>query len=166
MRLSTAVRWIALAWLVIAVPAPAAPAEAIAPATDLVADGAESARSGRPLVLLFTATWCEYCEAVKREYFVHAARDPAFTGRAILREVVIDSERPLIDFHHRRSTHAALADERGVDLVPAVHFVDHEGARLADPVIGRIIPDWYGAYIDRALGHAASALRRQPFGSG
>jgi thiol:disulfide interchange protein len=132
----------------------------IATARDLSADGA--AASARPLVVLFSASYCGYCTAVKEEFFNHLEDDPRYRGKVTLREVVIDSETPMVDFTGNRLTHREFARENGVVLVPTVRFLDGRGAELARPMVGVVTLDYYGWYLDQRIAAARESLSGAP----
>ena len=67
-------------------------------ANDLHGLGRESDRRTIPVVLFFSSEHCEYCDLVRDEFLNHLATDPAFVNRLLLREVRMNSVRPLFDF--------------------------------------------------------------------
>lgn len=141
-----------------ALAARAAPAAALPLATDLRADGRESRRRRVPIVVLFSLTGCPYCEIVRRSHLAPMLRDPAGRERAIIRQVDIDIEHPVVGFGGGRTTHAAIAREHDVRSVPVVAFWDWEGRPVADPLRGMLLPDFYSAYLDSALDAARARL--------
>lgn len=142
-----------------AVPAAqAAQASSLPLATDLRADGRESRRRKVPIVVLFSLTGCPYCEIVRRSHLAPMLRDPAGSTRAIIRQIDIDIEHPVVGFGGGRTTHAAIAREHDVRSVPVVAFWDGEGRPVADSLRGMLLPDFYSAYLDAALETARSRL--------
>ena len=79
---------------------------------------------------------------------------------ALMRQVEADRELPLAGFDGRATTHAALAARYGVTLTPTVLVVDGAGAPLAEPVVGLLTADFYGAYLEEALRTGLAKLRR------
>lgn len=144
--------------LVPALAAQAAPADALPLATDLRADGRESRRRKVPILILFSLTGCPYCEIVRRSHLAPMLRDPAGSARAIIRQIDIDLEHPVVGFGGGRTTHAAIAREHDVRSVPVVAFWDGDGRPVADPLRGMLLADFYSAYLDAALEAARSRL--------
>lgn len=128
-------------------------------AADLGDDAARAGSDGKPLVVLYTASYCEYCEAVKTGYFRHLEADPRYASRIILREVVIDSALTLTDFDGNDLTHGRFAEDRGVMLVPTVRFLDSRGETVADPLVGVTNLEFYGWYLDQRIQIAMKRVR-------
>ncbi len=147
-----------LALLALLAPLTAAAAE-IPAARALDADGRRADAERLPVVLLYSATWCAWCTAVKDEFFQHMVDDPAYRERIILREVTIDSQIPLVDFAGSSGTHQDFATAGGVRLVPTVRFVDGGGQQLAAEMVGVTTLDYYGWYLDRRIEQALDRLR-------
>jgi len=124
-------------------------------ASDLHAETERTARSGEPLIVLFSRRDCRHCETVRRDYL----KPLAATGQAI-RQVNQDSDAPLTGFHGEATTHARLAGSEKIKLVPVVAFYGPDGRRLAEPIVGTRLADFYQSYLDRALEQARLALKK------
>lgn len=120
-------------------------------ALDLRAEAALARRGGYPLVILFSREDCRYCEAVRRDHLLPTMAAKTYGGALVVRQVDQDSERPLIDFAGRQTTHAAFAKAEKVKLVPVVAFYGEAGQRLAEPIVGLRLPDFYNVYLEDAL---------------
>jgi hypothetical protein len=122
------------------------------PAVDLAADGAVSIRERRPILLFFDRGDCPYCERALREYVVPLSAEAPWRERAIFRQVEVDMPLPVTGFDGRATTHRALAAAYRVTLTPTIYVVDASGAPIANAVVGLTTIDFYGAYLDDALG--------------
>lgn len=128
-------------------------------AQNLHAD-AEDANARRvPLLLVFTTRNCPYCARARRQYLGPISTEPAYRGKVIVREIDAGSSAALTDFTGHPASHAALARGYKVTRVPTLIVVDGEGKVLADPVIGLLGSDFYGAYIDNAIDQGIANLR-------
>lgn len=128
-------------------------------AGDLRAEAAQAARSGTPLIVIYSRQDCKYCEAVKRDYLKPlAARHP---DRLLIRQINQDGETlALTDFKGSVSTHARVAAGEKVKLVPVVAFYGPEGRQLAAPIVGARLPDFYQSYLEDAIEQSARALKK------
>lgn len=133
---------------------PARAGQDIALADDLRQDGRTVREKGKPIVALVTATYCEYCETLKNEVFRFLTDDDRF----LLREVVIDSGRPVQDFDGQESGHGLLGEEYKIKLTPTVLFLDGDGKALADPLVGVLTLDYYSYYFDKRVAKATETL--------
>jgi thioredoxin-related protein len=136
----------------------AAPQPTLPLAMDLRADGRLSRSSMAPIVILFSLPGCPYCEIVRRSHLGPMLADPKAAGRAIIRQIDVDSDQALIGFRGERTTHAAVARAHEVRVAPVVAFWDGDGRTLADPLRGMLLPDFYAAYLDDAIERARARI--------
>lgn len=129
-------------------------------AADLRSEAASAARSGQPLVVLYSRSDCRYCESVRKDYLQPLQTSAAHRG-IVVRQINQDSERPLRDFRGQAATHAGIAAGEKIRLVPVVAFYGPDGRQLAPPIVGARIADYYQSYLDDALEKSAQALRRR-----
>jgi thioredoxin-related protein len=125
---------------------------------DLHADAATSRQNRMPLLLFFDREECPFCERALREYLVPFSRDE-WKNRALFRQVEIDRTLPVRDFDGTVTTHQALAARYGISLSPTVLIVDAQGRAMAEPIVGLLTVDFYGAYIQNALADAWARLK-------
>jgi hypothetical protein len=156
--------WI-LAWLP-AAPALAATAAAgaeLVTASSFAADAATARARRIPILVFYTRPNCSWCEQVRREHLRPLVRDPASAGRVLVREVKLDEAGAvaLTDFDGGATTHSAFGRGRGIRLSPTLDFLDDRGQRLVEPIIGVRLPDFYGAFIDRAIDDSLTKLRSE-----
>lgn len=149
-----------LSWLLPALGA-AAP---LAPAQDLAADARDMRTRGVVMLILFSQAGCPWCERARNEVLLPLANHPASPGRVVLREVSIDNDAPLIDFAGRRITHRRFAASEGAHLTPTLVVYGPDGQRLAEPIIGFRLADFYAEYVNRAVEEGLARLRTPPSG--
>ena len=130
-------------------------------ASDLQQDASTSRQANLPILLIYTAKYCHYCDEVKAGVFNPIAADPAYRERLVLREVRIDSNRRLVGFKGNVTSHRSFATDRGITIVPTLEFLDSVGLQVSRPLIGVSIPDYYGAYVDSGIVQAIRNLRAQ-----
>src|SRR4051794_22016140 len=65
-------------------------AQGLPGARDLAADSGIARARKVPIVLFFNRLDCPYCERALREYLEPMSRDPAFSARAVFRQIDID----------------------------------------------------------------------------
>ncbi len=130
-------------------------------ASDLQQDASTSRQANLPILLIYTAKYCHYCDEVKAGVFNPIAADPAYRERLVLREVHIDSNRRLVGFKGNVTSHRSFATDRGITIVPTLEFLDSAGLQVSRPLIGVSILDYYGAYVDSGIEQAIRKLRAQ-----
>ena len=129
------------------------------PAVDLRNEADQAFRKGGPLIILFSRDDCKYCTTVKRDYLKPLVSDPRHRDRVLVRQINQDSAAALIDFRGEATTHGRFADREKIRLFPVVAFYGPEGKRLAGPIIGARLPDFYQSYLDDAIAQSVAALR-------
>lgn len=135
-------------------------AQSLPAAKDLAADGATSRARRVPILILFDREDCPYCDRALREHLVPMSGEPPWRDDALFRQVEVDRDDPVVGFDGRPTTHRALAVRYDAKLTPTIVVVDGAGALLAEPVVGLLTADFYGAYLDQALQKGLARLRR------
>ena len=130
-------------------------------ANDLYDLGREANLRKIPVVLFFSSAHCEYCDLVQNEFLNHLSTDPAFMHRLLLREVRMDSVRPLLDFSRQSITHAAFTEQRAIALVPTIQFTGGVGDILVEDIVGVTTLVFSGAYLEQAIEQSLSTLRQR-----
>lgn len=149
-----------LAWALL-LPAPAAAGLLDVPmAENLQAEGRNAERGKMPILLLFASAFCPYCEQVRNEYLGPMVKDPAWRDKVIIRQIEAGSDRELIGFDGRKTTHGAYAAGQKIRMVPTIKVVDGQGRELANPIIGFLIPDFYFGYIQDAIEQGQQKMRQ------
>ena len=128
-------------------------------ANDLHGLGRESDLRKIPVVLFFSSVHCEYCDLVRDEFLNYLSTDPAFMNKLLLREVRMDSIRPLLDFSRQSISHAAFTEQRAIELVPTIQFTDGVGDILVEDIVGVTTLGFYGAYLEQAIEQSLNILR-------
>ena len=128
-------------------------------AQDLRAEAEKAAQAGAPLIVVYSRKDCKYCETVKRDYLKPLAADPRYRDRVVVRQINQDSDAPLVDFRGEATTHARFAVNQKIKLVPVVAFYGPQGKRLADPIIGARLPDFYPSYLEESIEKSSLALK-------
>ena len=128
-------------------------------ASDLQQDASESRQANLPILLIYTAGYCYYCDEVKADVFNPIAADPTYRDRVLLREVQVDSDARLVGFKGDATNHRSFAKGRGITVVPTLEFLDDAGMELSRPLVGASIPDFYGAYVDNGIERAIQNIR-------
>ncbi len=129
-------------------------------AADLRAEAAAAARTGQPLIVIYSRDDCRFCQTIKREHLGPMAADTQRGKRLMIREIGQDRDTPLIDFQGQPTTHAAFATREKIKLVPVVAFYGPNGRKLAEPIVGARLPDFYQSYLDDAIEQASRKLKQ------
>jgi len=135
----------------------------ITQASSLYDDGKQSRATGQPIVVFVSQKDCEYCHLLRARVLVPIIRAGELEGVAILREVSLDPGTKLRDFGNAEVSGQDFATRYKVFVTPTLLFLDGEGEKLADPLVGTSNIDLYEFYFKRAIANAADALSSKEF---
>lgn len=130
-------------------------------ATDFQADGALSRTMGAPILVFFFSKDCEYCEAVKELYLEPMQESDAYDGTILFRAINVNSHTTITDFAGKKTTHKTFSSGAGASFTPAIRFYDFTGKEAAPELLGYQSPDFYAAFLERAIDRAVLRVREQ-----
>lgn len=112
-----------------------------------------------PILVLFTAPGCAYCERVRQEFLIPMARNPEYADKVIVRQVEVGGDDKLRDFTGQTTTHGEFARLHKAALTPTVKFFDAQGNELPGTLVGLTTVDFYNAYLDRGIDEGLKRIR-------
>ncbi|WP_051145057.1 thioredoxin fold domain-containing protein [Thiomicrorhabdus sp. Kp2] len=90
-----------------------------------------------PIMLMFGAQWCEYCELLNESVFNPMALGKLYEERVVLmRHVGVDESAPIPDWNGQLMNKANWAYKLNSDLTPTVLFLDSKGQEVAPRIVG------------------------------
>lgn len=130
------------------------------PATDLQADARASRQSGAPVLVLYSQADCPWCERARREYLLPMSRAAHHGTTVQFRQIDLDSDRTLVDFDGRASTHRRFARSQKITVTPTLVLYGPCGERLDAAIVGMRLADFYGQYIEQSIESAREKLMK------
>lgn len=130
----------------------------IARASSLQDDGKRSRATGQPIIVFMSQKDCEFCHLLRTRVLIPMIRAGAFESNAILREVSLDPGTKLRDFDGEELSGRDFAARYEVFVTPTLLFLDSEGKKLADPIVGTSNIDLYEFYLKRAVDNSTEML--------
>lgn len=129
------------------------------PARELAADGRAAAAGNQPVIVLVSLAGCPHCEVVRRSHLLPLLAEDAGPNIPPIRQIELNGSQRVVDFAGTAMSHAEFSRRLGARLAPVVFFFGPQGEMLTDPLVGAMIPDFYGAYFDAALERARTKLK-------
>ncbi len=120
----------------------------------------ESDQKRLPILLMFSAEYCGYCERVEEEFLKPMLRSGDYEDKVLIRKIKIDGFDDIRDFDGKQISIDAFTSRYNVVVTPTVAFLDGNGAQLAPKRVGLSTPDFYGGYLDQSIDAALDMLRR------
>ncbi len=150
--------------LVVALPAlsAAAPPPRVTVTTNLARDGRHAAERRLPILLVFAAEHCPYCEMLDREILNPMLLSGDYGDKVLIRKVMLDGDGRLLDFTGRRVAAGTFATQYKVFVTPTMLFVDPQGRELAPRLVGINTVEMFAGLVDAAIDQARSKLRARP----
>lgn len=110
-----------------------------------------------PLLVMVSLDGCPFCKVARNNY-LGPLRDQQ--GVPVV-QVNMRTSQAIKDWGGLITTHDQMAKGWGIKIAPTVLFFGHNGAEVAERLVGGYIPDFYGAYLDERLRVAQLAVRQQ-----
>lgn len=124
------------------------------PLSDSLTDELKAALQARlPLVVLVSLEACPHCELARNAYL----RPLRKRGQPVV-QVDWRSPRSVQDFAGASHTHDAMVRQWRVSVAPTVLFFGAGGREVAPRLVGSVLPDFYGAYLETRLDAARKNL--------
>lgn len=128
-------------------------------ATDLTTLALQSNRNKIPIMIMYAAETCEYCERLEADLLGPMHVSGQYNNRVIIRKVMIDGIDDIKDFSGKSIDAEDFAFKRGVQVTPTLQFVDADGNQLAPEMIGYNTPEMYASYIENAIESSTRAIK-------
>lgn len=114
---------------------------------------ATALRARQPLLVMASLDACPFCNLVRTNYLGPMQREQALP----VVQLDLASQRPVLDFDGRPSTHDLLLRRWRVQAAPTVLFFGPGGREVAERLVGASV-DFYGAYLEQRLAAARRSL--------
>ena len=125
---------------------------------DLAALGRIAQRRRLPIVLLVSRSDCSYCAVIKDEVLNPMMKSREYDDQALIGELMLDAAEPLRWFDGEYEIRDELASRLETDLTPTLLFLAPDGTELAPRIRGINTLEFFGYYVDRAIGTARTRL--------
>ncbi len=123
-------------------------------ATSLPRHLASALGRGDPLVVMVSLPGCPFCKVARENYLAPLLRDQQLP----IVQVDMQARLSLVGFQGDSTSHDAQIQAWGVNVAPTVLFFGRGGTEVARRMVGGMLTDFYGAYLDQRLATARKAL--------
>lgn len=128
---------------------------------DLAQEGRAAAQRQLPILLVFSADHCPYCELLEREILRPMLLSGDYRDKVLIRKVNLDGARHLTDFQGQDVDAGSFATRHDVFVTPTMLFVDPQGRELAPRLVGINTVELFGGLVDAAIEQARQRLASQ-----
>ena len=118
-----------------------------------------AAQKNIPVMLVFNAEHCEYCERLANEQINPLLITGEYQDKLIIRQLRIDRYNSIQDFSGEKVSVSDFVDRYEVGVTPTVMLFDHKGRVLTKKLVGYQNRDFYSFYLEEAIQNATNKLR-------
>ena len=115
---------------------------------------AAALRQGSPLVVMVSLPGCPFCRVARENYLAPMLREQKLP----IVQVDMHSKQVLRAFSGAAATHERQIQDWRIRIAPTVLFFGPQGAEVAERLVGAMLPDFYGAYLEQRMATARKAL--------
>lgn len=128
--------------------------------THLQSDAKIAAQKNLPIMLMFGATYCEFCHTLRSEVLDPMTLSGMYEGKyVVMRHILIDHELTMPGFDGKPLNMRTWSDKIHADLTPTTAFFDSTGKEIAPRIVGISNLEMYTALVHQRLNIALDALK-------
>ena len=133
------------------------------PQVQQVFDLSKLARDSRdkklPILLLFSATHCPYCELLENEILKPMLLSGDYRDRVIIAKVVLDDADDLRNFNGQPTDMNSFTSRYNLFVTPTLLFLDAKGTEINHRITGVNTIELFGGRVDSAISNSLKKLR-------
>lgn len=130
-------------------------------AQDLSALAKSSRQEHLPILLMYSAQDCDYCEQLEAEVLRPMMISGELAKKVIFRKIEVDDMASIKDFQGKSIDPDKFAFSKGIQVTPTLQFVDGKGDELVPKIIGYQGSELFNAYLDLAISGSQEKLSKQ-----
>ncbi len=119
----------------------------------------QAAQADLPIVLLFTAEDCMYCDAMRQQYLIPMSHMQKYAEQALFRQLYVERFSFLRNEDGELVGGDQISLRYGVDITPTVLFINAQGEEVAERIIGLSGAHYFQKILQQ---HIQQASRNQP----
>jgi len=127
-------------------------------ASDLSAIAKQASSKGLPILIVFSAEHCPYCELLEAEIIKPMILSGDYKDQVLIYKIMTDDSRDLRDFDGGSINADILTQRYGVYVTPTMLFVDGRGQELSERILGINTVEMFGGLVDQAIDTAKQRL--------
>ena len=128
---------------------------------DLQTLGLEMKAKNLGVLVMFHASYCEYCERLEEDLLVPMVRSGEYDEKVLIRKIQIDSADEIINFNGQTITTSQISTLYGASMTPTLVFLDANGEEQSERILGYTTPDFFSAYVDRGIDELSDVVKAQ-----
>ncbi|BCN92663.1 hypothetical protein THMIRHAM_04480 [Thiomicrorhabdus immobilis] len=128
-------------------------------AVDLQKAGKTAEKHNIPVVVFFTATWCNYCKKLEENIIHPLLERTDIENYAEFRQIVMDKAHwQMKDFSGQAIEMKSFAPSQKVKVAPTTYVYNSKGDLIAEPILGLTLEEFYPGNLEKAINQGLKAL--------
>jgi len=112
-----------------------------------------------PVLLVFAADHCPYCELLEEEILKPMLISGNYNDRVLIYQLNLDDGTQIIDFDGNKVYVSDVTTRYDVFVTPTMLFIDNQGNELDERILGINTIEMFGGLVDDAIDVSLSKLR-------
>jgi thioredoxin-related protein len=126
--------------------------------TDLASVASIARDRKLPILLVFSAHHCTYCELLENEILKPMLLSGDYRERVLIYKIMLDDESELQDFNGNTISPSTLSQRYNVYVTPTMLFLDANGEELSERILGINTVELFGGLVDQAIDTSLAQL--------
>jgi len=114
--------------------------------------------SNLPVLLLFSAEDCGYCDAVRDNYLLPMIKTGDYSSTILFRQIHIDEYHYLRNEKGELISAEAVALKYDIEVTPSILFINAQGNELSERIIGINSVDYFDELLSTHISQANRAM--------
>ena len=128
-------------------------------AVDLQKAGKTAQTHNIPVVIFFTATWCNYCKKLEENILHPLLETTDIESYAEFRQIVMDKAHwRMKDFAGNDIEMKSFGPAQKVKVAPTTYIYNSKGELIAEPILGLTLEEFYPGNLEKAINQGLKAL--------
>lgn len=127
---------------------------------DLARLGHDARNNKLPVLLVFSAEHCTYCQLLEDEILKPMLLSGDYTNKVLINKIMLDNEDDIRDFNGDAVNASTLAQRYNVYVTPTILFLDSNGRELGERLIGINTIEMFGGLVDHAIDTSLEKLHK------
>ena len=127
--------------------------------TNMATIASIASRQDLPILLVFSAKHCSYCELLEEEILKPMILSGDYRDRVLIYKVMLDGGNQIINFQGKPTTADELAIQYGVFVTPTMLFLDNQGKELSERLLGINTVEMFGGLVDKGIFESRQKLQ-------
>lgn len=127
---------------------------------DLASLGQDARNNKLPVLLVFSAEHCTYCQLLEDEILKPMLLSGDYTNKVLINKIMLDGEEDIRDFNGDAVNASILAQRYNVYVTPTILFLDSNGRELEERLIGINTIEMFGGLVDHAIDTSLKKLNK------